>query len=201
VSVAINRSRTIERSTNETSITVTVDLDGTGSVRVETQVPFLDHMLDALGRHGQLDLFAKTTGDALMEPHHTVEDVGIVIGQAIREALGERKGIARYASEYAPLDEALARAVIDVSGRPYFLFNGEMPEPQIGADFASSLIEEFWRALTINAGFTMHVDLLRARNAHHAAEAVFKAGALAIHAATRISRSTMDIPSTKGMIA
>lgn len=201
MSVAINRSRTIERSTNETSITVTVDLDGMGSVRVETQVPFLDHMLDALGRHGQLDLFVKTTGDAAMDPHHTVEDVGIVIGQAIREALGERKGISRYASEYAPLDEALARAVIDVSGRPYFLFNGEMPEPQIGADFASSLIEEFWRALATNAGITMHIDLLRARNAHHAAEAIFKAGALAINAATRMSRSSMDIPSTKGLLA
>ena len=201
MSIAVNRSRTIERATNETRITVTLDMDGAGSVRAETQVPFLDHMLDAFGRHGQLDLAVTSTGDAAMDPHHTVEDVGIVIGQAIREALGERLGIARYGHAYAPLDEALARAVIDVSGRPYFHFTGEMPEPQIGADFASSLIEEFWRALATNAGFTMHLDLLRARNAHHAAEAIFKAGTLAIHGATRISRSTMEIPSTKGTLA
>jgi imidazoleglycerol-phosphate dehydratase len=201
VSVAINRSRAIERATKETSITVSVDLDGSGTANVDTQVPFLDHMLDALGRHGQLDLSVKSAGDVAMDPHHTVEDVGIVIGQAIREALGERKGIARYAHAYAPLDEALARVVVDVSGRPYFSFTGEMPEPQIGADFASSLVEEFWRALATNAGFTMHMDLLRSRNSHHAAEAIFKAGALAIHAATRISRSTLDVPSTKGVLA
>jgi imidazoleglycerol-phosphate dehydratase len=201
VSVAINRSRAIERATKETSITVSVDLDGSGTANVDTQVPFLDHMLDALGRHGQLDLSVKSAGDVAMDPHHTVEDVGIVIGQAIHGALGERKGIARYAHAYAPLDEALARVVVDVSGRPYFSFTGEMPEPQIGADFASSLVEEFWRALATNAGFTMHVDLLRSRNSHHAAEAIFKAGALAIHGATRISRSTLDVPSTKGVLA
>jgi imidazoleglycerol-phosphate dehydratase len=170
-------------------------------VASETHVPFLDHLLDALGRHGQLDLSVKSSGDTAMDPHHTVEDVGIVIGQAIREALGERRGIARYAHAYAPLDEALARAVIDISGRPYFHFTGGMPEPQIGTDFASSLIEEFWRALATNAGFTMHIDLIRSRNSHHAAEAIFKAGALAIHTASRISRQTMDVPSTKGTLA
>ena len=201
MSVAHNRSRTIERETRETTITVTLDLDGGGLVTSETNVPFLDHMLDALGRHGQLDLSVTSSGDTAMDPHHTVEDVGIVIGQAIREALGERKGIARYAHAYAPLDEALARVVIDVSGRPYFSFTGDIVEPIIGTDFASSLIEEFWRALATNAGFTMHVDLIRSRNAHHAAEAIFKAGALAIHSATRVNRSTMDIPSTKGTLA
>jgi imidazoleglycerol-phosphate dehydratase len=201
VSVAINRRRTIERATKETSIAVSVDLDGSGTATVDTQVPFLDHMLDALARHGQIDLSVKSSGDVAMDPHHTVEDTGIVIGQAIREALGERNGIARYAHAYAPLDEALARAVIDISGRPYFAFAGEMPEPQIGGDFASSLIEEFWRALATNASFTMHLDLLRSRNAHHAAEAIFKAGALTIYAATRVSRSTMNVPSTKGVLA
>ena len=201
MSLAVNRRRTIERATNETKITVTLDLDGVGSVTAETQVPFLDHMLDALGRHGQIDLTIKCSGDAAMDPHHTVEDVGIVIGQAIRETLGERKGVARYAHAYAPLDEALARVVVDISGRPFFLFHGELPEPQIGTDFAASLVEEFWRALATNAGITMHVDLLRSRNAHHAAEAIFKAGALAIHGATRINRSAMEIPSTKGMLA
>ncbi len=195
------RARTIDRNTNETRISVTLDLDGSGTVDVESGVPFLDHMLSALGRHGQMDLRLRCVGDVEIEPHHSVEDCGIVIGQAIREALGDRKGIARYGHAYAPLDESLARAVIDVSGRPYFFWSGEMTEPMIGADFASSLIEEFWRALATNAGFTMHIDILRTRNAHHAAEAVFKAGALAIHNATRVNRSTMDIPSTKGVLA
>ncbi len=195
------RSRTIDRETRETKISVTLDLDGSGVVDVATGVGFLDHMLDCLGRHSQMDLTVRCTGDIEIEPHHTVEDVGIVIGSAIREALGDRKGIARFSHAYAPLDEALARVVIDISGRPFFHFVGEMPEPQIGADFASSLVEEFWRALATNAGFTVHIDLLRARNAHHAAEAIFKAGALAINTATRISRSSMTVPSTKGMLA
>jgi imidazoleglycerol-phosphate dehydratase len=194
------RARTIERNTNETRISVTLDLDGAGVVDVESGVPFLDHMLSALGRHGQLDLRLRCVGDVEIEPHHSVEDCGIVVGQAIHEALGDRKGIARYGYAYAPLDESLARAVIDISGRPYFQWSGEMTEPMIGADFASSLIEEFWRALAINAGFTMHIDLLRSRNAHHGAEAVFKAGALAIHEATRVNRSTLDVPSTKGVL-
>ena len=195
------RTRTIERTTRETDISVTVELDGSGSVDVESGVPFLDHMLDALGRHGQFNLRVRCAGDVEIDPHHSVEDVGIVIGMAVREALGDRAGIARYGHAYAPLDEALARTVIDVSGRPYFVFAGDMPEPIIGADFAASLVEEFWRAFATNAGFTMHIDLLRSRNAHHAAEAIFKSAALAIHAATRISRSTMAIPSTKGVLA
>jgi imidazoleglycerol-phosphate dehydratase len=195
------RTRTIERKTRETDISVTVELDGAGSVDVETGVPFLDHMLDALGRHGQLNLRVRCAGDVEIDAHHSVEDVGIVIGMAVRDALGDRAGIARYGHAYAPLDEALARTVIDVSGRPYFVFTGELPEPVIGADFAASLVEEFWRAFATNAGFTMHIDLLRSRNSHHAAEAVFKSAALAIHAATRISRSTMAIPSTKGVLA
>ena len=195
------RTRTIERKTRETDITVTVELDGAGSADVETGVPFLDHMLDALGRHGQLNLRVRCAGDVEIDPHHSVEDVGIVIGMAVREALGDRAGIARYGHAYAPLDEALARTVIDVSGRPYFVFVGDMPETIIGADFASSLVEEFWRAFATNAGFTMHIDLLRSRNSHHAAEAIVKSAALAIHAATRVSRSTMAVPSTKGVLA
>jgi len=197
----ITRSRTIERKTNETTISVTADLDGAGSADIESGVPFLDHMLTALAKHGQIDLSLRCTGDVEIEPHHSVEDCGIVIGQAVREALGTRAGIARFGHAYAPLDEALARVVIDISGRPFFHWSGEMTEPMIGADFAASLIEEFWRALAMNAGITMHVDLLRSRNAHHAAEAIFKAGALALHQATRISRSTMAVPSTKGVLA
>jgi imidazoleglycerol-phosphate dehydratase len=195
------RTASLERRTRETNITCSLDLDGAGEVDVETGVPFLDHMLDALGRHGQLNLRLRCTGDVEIDPHHTVEDVGIVIGTALRTALGEKAGIARYAHAYAPLDEALARTVIDVSGRPYFEFHGELPEPVIGADFAASLIEEFWRALATNAGLTMHIDLLRARNSHHGAEAIFKSAALALHASTRINRSTMAVPSTKGVLA
>lgn len=190
----------VERETLETRIEATVDVDG-GTIVVATGVPFLDHMLDALGRHGKLGIAISCAGDAAMDPHHTVEDVGIALGQAIREAIGERRGIARYGYAYAPLDEALARVVIDCSGRPYLHYAVEMPEPMIGRDFAASLVEEFWRALVVNAGLTAHIDLLRARNAHHAAEAIFKAGALALHAATRRSGDSSAMPSTKGMLA
>ncbi len=195
------RKARVERKTGETEIALSLDIDGAGTVRAATGVAFLDHMLDALGRHGRLDLDVRATGDAAMDPHHTVEDVGIATGQAIRQALGDRAGIARYGHAYAPLDESLARVVIDCSGRPYLHFAAEFTEPTIGADFASSLVEEFWRGMAMNAGLTMHIDLLRSRNAHHGAEAIFKAAALALHAATRITRDPALIPSTKGMLA
>ena len=198
--VARIRRAEIERSTLETRIRLALDLDG-GDVRAATGVPFLDHMLDALGRHGRLGIVVSAEGDAAMDPHHTVEDIGIALGTAIRQALGDRAGIARYGHAYAPLDEALARCVVDVSGRPYLHFEAAMPEPAIGADFASSLVEEFWRALVVNAGLTVHIDLIRARNAHHAAEAIFKASALALRDATRITGDTLRVPSTKGMLA
>jgi imidazoleglycerol-phosphate dehydratase len=194
------RRARISRATLETRIELDVDLDG-GAVSARTGVPFLDHMLDALGRHGQLGLDVTCDGDAAMDPHHTVEDVGIALGQGVREALGERRGIARFGHAYAPLDEALARAVVDCSGRPYLHYAAAMPEPVIGRDFAASLVEEFWRAFVVNAGLTAHIDLIRARNAHHAAEAIFKAGALALHAATRRTGDPALIPSTKGVLA
>jgi imidazoleglycerol-phosphate dehydratase len=199
--VARIRRATIERTTGETDIRLSLDLDGTGSVDSQTGVLFLDHLLDALGRHGRLDLVVTCRGDAAMDPHHTVEDVGIVLGQALRQALGDRAGIARFGHAYAPLDEALARVVVDCSGRPYLHFDAEMPEPMIGDSFAASLVEEFWRAIAMNAALTMHIDLLRARNAHHAAEAIFKAGAVALHAATARTGERTTIPSTKGMLA
>jgi imidazoleglycerol-phosphate dehydratase len=199
--VHVIREAIIERKTNETEITLKVDLDGSGKVRAKTGVPFFDHMLDALGRHGQLDLTVACTGDAAMDPHHTVEDVGIALGMGIRQALGSKAGIARYGHAYAPLDEALARVVIDISGRPYLHFEAAMPEPVIGLDFAASLVEEFWRALVVNAGLTCHIDLIRARNSHHAAEAIFKAGALALRDATRITGDPATVPSTKGVLA
>jgi imidazoleglycerol-phosphate dehydratase len=195
----LRRAR-IERATLETRTSAGIDLGG-GPVVVDTGVPFFDHMLDAMGRHGRLGLSVTCAGDSAMDPHHTVEDVGITLGQGLREALGERRGIARYGHAYAPLDEALARVVIDCSGRPYLHYAAEMPEPVIGRDFAASLVEEFWRAMVVNAGLTAHIDLIRARNAHHAAEAIFKAGALALHAATRLTGDPAAIPSTKGILA
>lgn len=195
------RTTSISRETGETSISLSLDIDGTGKVTASTGVAFLDHMLDALGRHGRLDLEVTASGDASMDPHHTVEDVGIVVGQALREGLGDRAGIERYGHAYAPLDEALARVVIDCSGRPCLEFTAAMPEAVIGTDFAASLIEEFWRAVAMNAGLTMHVDLLRARNSHHAAEAIFKAAAIALRTAVRQSGDASAVPSTKGMLA
>ena len=195
------RTGTVSRETGETKIQLTVNLDGTGQAEIGTGVLFLDHMLDALARHGQLDLSIRATGDAAMDPHHTVEDIGIALGLAIRQALGDRRGIARYAHAYAPLDEALARTVIDISGRPFVHFEARMPEPVIGADFATSLVEEFWRSLAVNAGLTVHIDLIRSRNAHHAAEAIFKSGAVALHHATRVTRDPGTVPSTKGVLA
>jgi len=185
----------------ETTIALDLDLDGAGDVDADTGVPFFNHMLAALGRHAGFDLTVRCTGDAAMDPHHTVEDVGIALGQALRQALAGRGGVARYGHAYAPLDEALARVVIDCSGRPFLHFEAAMPEPVIGADFAASLVEEFWRAVAMNAALTVHVDLLRARNAHHAAEAIFKAGALALRAATRLTADPTRIPSTKGVLA
>ena len=197
----VERTATLERATGETTISLRVDLDGSGTADVGTGVPFLDHMLDALTRHGQFDLRVNASGDAAMDPHHTVEDVGIALGTAIRQALGNRNGIARYGHAYAPLDEALARTVVDVSGRPFFHYEAAMPEATIGAAFASSLVEEFWRSVVVNAGLTVHIDLVRSRNAHHAAEAIFKSAAVALHHATRITRDPATVPSTKGMLA
>ncbi|HWV25320.1 MAG TPA: imidazoleglycerol-phosphate dehydratase HisB [Thermomicrobiales bacterium] len=194
------RAASIQRSTGETSIDLYLSIDGTGQVSATTGVPFLDHMIDALGRHGRLDIQLDASGDATMDPHHTVEDAGIVVGQALKAALGDRRGIERYGYAYAPLDEALARVVIDCSGRPFLEFNAIMPEAVIGSDFAASLVEEFWRSVAMNAGLTMHIDLLRARNSHHAAEAIFKAAAVALRTAVRQTGPLDAVPSTKGVL-
>jgi imidazoleglycerol-phosphate dehydratase len=195
------RTGSLSRQTGETSIEMHLDIDGQGKVSATTGVQFLDHMLDALGRHGRLDIDLTATGDASMDPHHTVEDTGIVFGQALKAALGDRQGIERYGHAYAPLDEALARVVIDCSGRPFLEFNATMPEAVIGTDFAASLVEEFWRAVAMNAGLTVHIDLLRARNSHHAAEAIFKAAAVALRMAMRQTGPSGAVPSTKGVLA
>lgn len=195
------RRSAISRETGETSINLAINLDGAGDVEAGTGVPFFDHMLHAWAKHARIDLTVTATGDAAMDPHHTVEDVGIVLGLAIREALGDRVGIERYGYAYAPLDEALARVAIDCSGRPYLDFHAAMPEPVVGVDFAASLVEEFWRACVTNAGLTMHIDLIRARNSHHAAEAIFKAAAVATRTAFARTAPPSFVPSTKGVLA
>lgn len=194
------RTATIERTTGETSISLTLTLDAGGSISVSTGVLFLDHMVHALCKHARWSIELSASGDAAMDPHHTVEDVGIAIGQALKSALGDRLGIDRYGTAYAPLDEALARVVVDVSGRPFLEYVAAMPEPVIGVDFAASLVEEFWRSVAMNAGLTMHIDLIRARNSHHAAEAIFKAAAVALRTAVAIGGPQDSVPSTKGML-
>jgi imidazoleglycerol-phosphate dehydratase len=203
MSAAVDRIRqgTVKRTTGETEIELTLDLDGSGACTIKTGVLFLDHMLDALCRHSGFDLRGRCIGDVAMDAHHTVEDVGIAFGLALKSAVGDRAGINRYGFAYAPLDESLARFVVDFSGRPFLEFVVIMPEPVIGVDFASSLVEEFWRAVAVNGGLTVHIDLIRARNAHHAAEAIFKAAALALRQASRITRDQTFVPSTKGMLA
>lgn len=196
-----SRQASITRETGETAITLSLDLDGAGTVHADTGVLFFDHMLHAWAKHARVNLNVHSRGDFEMDPHHTVEDVGIVLGMAIRQALGDRAGIERYGYAYAPLDESLARVVIDCSGRPYLDFHATMPEQMIGATFATSLVEEFWRAVAVNGGLTIHIDLLRSRNAHHAAEAIFKAAAVASRMAFAETAPSTYVPSTKGVLA
>jgi imidazoleglycerol-phosphate dehydratase len=196
--------RTAERSrkTRETEIAVRVELDGTGEAEVRTGIGFFDHMLDALARHGLFDLRVHCEGDLHIDPHHTVEDVGIVLGGAFGEALGDKRGLVRFADATVPLDEALVRAVVDVSGRPFLHFDVTLPpdQPRIG-DFDAALSAEFWRAFAMEARITLHLDGMRGNNAHHVVEATFKAAARALDAATRIDpRRAETVPSTKGVL-
>ena len=197
-------SRTGERrrATRETEIRVRIGLDGTGQASVRTGIGFFDHMLDALARHGMFDLEVECAGDLHIDAHHTVEDVGIVVGGAFLDALGDTRGIARYADATVPLDEALTRAVVDVSGRPFLHWNVPLPldQPMIG-QFDAALAAEFWRAFAMEARITLHLDGLRGDNAHHVVEATFKAAARALDAATRIDPRRADVvPSTKGAL-
>ncbi|HUS16513.1 MAG TPA: imidazoleglycerol-phosphate dehydratase HisB [Chloroflexia bacterium] len=196
------RRAEILRETRETRVVVRVDLDGSGIVDADTPVPFLNHMLDALGRHGRLDLTIGARGDVEIDDHHTVEDIGIVLGQALAGAWGDKAGIARFATAYVPMDEALARVVLDLSGRAFLHWDVPMRGPTIGGLrlFHTDLAAEFFRALTANASITAHCDLIRGQNDHHAIEAVFKAFALALHSATRVTGLAGVIPSTKGAL-
>ena len=192
------RNATIERKTNETEISVTLELHGTGSSDVQTGIGFLDHLLDALARHGRFDLELRCRGDLQVDDHHTAEDCGLALGAVIREALGDRVGIERFGSAYAPLDEALARAVVDISGRPFAAIDLGLTRERLG-ELSCENIPHVLSSMATAAGLTLHVDVLRGDNDHHRAEAAFKAVALALRAAVRPSGFD-DVPSTKGTI-
>jgi imidazoleglycerol-phosphate dehydratase len=194
------RRATLARATSETDIRLTLDLDGAGRAEVATGVGFLDHMLTALARHGMLDLSVAAKGDLHIDDHHTTEDVGIVLGQAVRQALGDKRGIRRFGQALLPMDEALAEAAIDISGRPFLAWSVPFARPRIGS-FDTELVEEFFRAFAFNAGITLHVTLKAGSNAHHVAEACFKAVARALRMAVEPDpRAAGAVPSTKGML-
>jgi len=197
------RTASITRATSESTVSVTLDLDGTGASSISTSVPFYDHMLTAFAKHSLIDLQVSATGDTDIDAHHTVEDTGIVLGQALREALGDRAGIGRYGDALVPLDEALAQAVVDVSGRPYLVHSGE-PEGfalhRIGGHFTGSLVRHVFEAITMHAGLTVHIRVLDGRDPHHIAEAEFKAFARALRAAVAPDTRVDGVPSTKGSL-
>jgi len=194
------RAASIQRDTLETRIFASVDLDGTGKSEFATGVPFLDHMLDQVARHGMIDLTVRAEGDLHIDAHHTVEDVGITLGQAVARALGDKKGVRRYGHAYVPLDEALSRVVIDLSGRPGLEYDVPYTRARIG-DFDVDLLREFFQGFVNHAMVTLHVDNLRGRNAHHQAETVFKAFGRALRMAVEFDpRAGTQLPSTKGVL-
>jgi imidazoleglycerol-phosphate dehydratase len=190
----------VERTTRETTIRVRLALDGGGAAEVSTGIGFLDHMLEALARHAVLDLTVQGSGDLHVDGHHTVEDTGIAVGQALARALGDRAGTRRYGDALVPLDEALVRAVVDVSGRPHLTYEIDIPKWQMLGDFDVFLTPEFFRALVLNAGLTVHMDLIRGDNPHHIVEAAFKAFARALDGATCLDPRVSGVPSTKGAL-
>jgi imidazoleglycerol-phosphate dehydratase len=193
------REATVARRTGETDVRVRVALDGTGLAAVRTGVGFFDHMLAALARTALIDLEASCTGDLQVDAHHTVEDVGLALGRALREAWGDRHGLRRYGWALAPMDEALARVAVDLSGRPHLSWEADLPPQPLGA-FTPDLAEEFWRAAAAQGAFTLHVDLLRARSAHHGLEAVHKAAGLALRQAIEVEPRIRGVLSTKGTL-
>jgi imidazoleglycerol-phosphate dehydratase len=199
----MSRTATLQRKTSESSIELALNLDGTGRADISTSVPFFDHMLTAFAKHSLVDLTVKATGDTDIDVHHTVEDTAIVLGQAIKQALGDKAKIGRYGDATVPLDDALARAVVDVSGRPYLVHTGE-PEGfefhLIGGHFTGSMVRHVFEAITLNAGITVHLTVLDGRDAHHIAEAEFKAFARAFRKAVEFDSRVEGIPSTKGAL-
>ena len=194
------RAATRSRSTKETEIDIAIDLDGTGSTEITTGLPFFDHMLDQLGRHGGFDLRIKCVGDLEIDSHHTVEDVGIALGECFGEALGDKAGVRRFATASCPLDEALVDVALDLSGRPYMHFDVEPPGEKIlgNPPFDPQLVEEFWRAYVTSSAITLHVVLVRGKNTHHVIESTFKSVARALRDAVRVEGQ--GIPSTKGVL-
>ena len=194
------RTASIERETSETHVKVALNLDGTGVAQVVTGVGFFDHMLNQIARHGLLDLTISAEGDLHIDDHHTVEDVGIALGQALRQALGDKRGLTRYADCLLPMDEALTRVAVDVSGRPFLVFRVEFPTAKIGT-FDTELVREFFQAFAMNSGLTLHVETLYGANSHHIAESCFKGVARALGAAIAIDpRQAARVPSTKGAL-
>ena len=201
--MAPGRTATLTRETSESSIELSIDLDGTGTSDIHTTVPFFDHLLTAFAKHSLVDLTIKARGDTEIDVHHTVEDTAIVLGTAIKQALGDKKGIARFGDALVPLDDALAQAVIDVSGRPYLEHSGE-PEGfeyhLIGGHFTGSMVRHVFEAIAVNAGLTVHMRLLAGRDPHHIAEAEFKAFARAFRQAVALDPRVVGVPSTKGAL-
>jgi imidazoleglycerol-phosphate dehydratase len=198
--MAMNRSGNISRKTHETQIEVSIDLDGKGTSKLNTGIGFLDHMLDQIARHGMIDLAVEAKGDLHIDAHHTVEDIGIVMGQAFNKAIGDKKGIKRYGHAYVPLDEALSRVVLDISGRPGLEFNVEFKRAAIG-EFDVDLVHEFFQGFVNHANITMHIDNLKGDNSHHQAETIFKAFGRALRMAIDIDPNLLGItPSTKGSL-
>lgn len=196
----MSRIATRNRSTKETKIDITLDLDGSGTTTISTGLPFFDHMIDQLGRHGGFDLTVRAKGDLEIDAHHTVEDVGIALGECFKEALGDKVGVRRFANVTVPLDEAAVEIVLDLSGRPFLHFDVETPGDHVlgSPPFDPQLSEEFWRAFATAAGVTLHIDLRRGKNTHHIVEATFKGTARALRDAIRIEGDS--IPSTKGQL-
>lgn len=198
-----DRTARLQRETSESSIDLRLDLDGTGASSIDTSVPFFDHMLTAFAKHSLTDLTVRATGDIAIDVHHTVEDTGIVLGTAIKQALGDKNGIARFGDAHVPLDEALARAVVDISGRPYLVHGGEPDGFEfhlIGGHFTGSMVRHFFEALTMAAGLTVHLEVLAGRDPHHIAEAEFKAFARAFRKAKEFDSRVSGVPSTKGAL-
>lgn len=193
------RTATVDRKTGETEIKLTISVDGTGTSEIRTGIPFFDHMLTLFARHGLFDLTVVAKGDIEVDYHHTVEDVGITLGQALAKALGDKSAIRRYGSAYVPMDEALARIVVDCSGRPFLSYEAPRGVEAIGL-FPFQLVEEFLRAVSVQAGLTLHVSILAGRDAHHMAEAIFKALGRALDVAVSRDERVKGIPSTKGVL-
>jgi imidazoleglycerol-phosphate dehydratase len=193
------RTATINRTTNETAIAVTLNLDGSGLSNVQTGVQFLDHMLTLFAKHGIFDLDVSCKGDLGIDAHHSVEDIGICLGSAMEKALGDKKGLVRFAHAYFPMDETLVRVAADLSGRPYLVYRVTVERERVG-ELDSDLVEEFWRAVVTHARLNLHIELLYGRNTHHIFEAIFKAAARALCLATRTDARIQGVPSTKGVL-